>query len=390
MHILYLDLVGGIAGDMWLAAFLDLGLSVDALNDFLKILPGKPEVYARRVTKAGLSALKIEIKTKDDLFPKTYSETMAFLEKLSLDEEIKKKARKIFQLLFETEAKVHGQPLEEIHLHELAAGDTMVDILGVLFALKTFKIAKIYVSPIPLGSGLITSAHGPLPLPAPATLYLLHGYEVYGIEEPVETVTPTGVVLIRALTEGTVPFPQMTLKQIGIGAGSQDFKTRPNILRLFLGEIGLAEGLLWEEVVELETNLDDETPEVLAHAAENLLKAGALDVGFLPFLMKKGRLGHKLVVLAQPGRETRLAQMILTETGSLGVRIRKVMRLIVPREIKELTTPWGSIKIKVAYFPGEREFIKPEWEDMKRLAQKTGRPLREIIRDVLSLYLKGD
>ena len=385
MPILYLDLVGGIAGDMWLAALLDLGLSIDALNDFLSILPAKPEVYARRVSKAGFSALKVEIKTKDDLFPKTYSQTMTFLEKLPLKPTIKKKTQEIFQLLFETEAEVHGQPLEGIHLHELAAGDTMVDILGVLWALETLNIEKIFVSPIPLGSGLIKSAHGPLPLPAPATLHLLKGLEIYGIEEPVETVTPTGAVLIKALAEGTNPFPPMTLKEIGIGAGDQEFKTRPNILRLFLGETPSVEGLLWEEVVELETNLDDETPEVLAYAAENLLKAGALDVGFLPFFMKKGRPGHKLVVLARPGEEIKLAQIMLTETGSLGVRIQKVTRLVVPREIKEITTPWGRIKIKVAHFPEGREFIKPEWEDLKRLAQKTGRPLRELIREVLRL-----
>ncbi len=383
MPILYLDLVGGIAGDMWLAALLDLGLSKETLNHFLRILPGKPKIQARKVSKAGLSALKVEIETKDDLFPKTYSETMTFLEKLPLKKRIKEKAQEIFQVLFETEAEVHGQSLENIHLHELAAGDTMVDILGVLWALETLNIEKIFVSPIPLGSGLIKSSHGPLPLPAPATLQLLKGFEIYGIEEPVETVTPTGAVLIKTLTEGTAPFPSMTLKKIGIGAGNHEFKTRPNILRLFLGETKLVEGLLWEQVVELETNLDDETPEVLAYAAENLLKAGALDVGFLPFFMKKGRPGHKLVVLARPGEEIKLAQIVLAETGSLGVRIQKVTRLVVPREIKEITTPWGSIRLKIAYFSEGKKFVKPEWEDLKRLAQKTGKPLRELIREVL-------
>ncbi len=383
MRIAYLDLVGGIAGDMWLAALLDAGLPLENLNAFLKRLPGNLRVTPERVSKKGFSALYV--KTYSDNFPhlKKYSEIMDFLDKLDIEHEIKEKAKEIYKLLFEAEAVVHGQRIEEVHLHEIAAHDTFVDILGVLFGIKELGIENIYTSSIPLSRGLIESAHGPMPLPAPATLELLKGFHVFQVSESEETVTPTGAVLLKALTQNS-SFPLMRLENIGIGAGKRDFETRPNILRLLLGHTQESKDLCWEEVTELETNLDDQPPEVLAVAAEKLLACGALDVGFLPFFMKKGRPGQKLVVLSRPNDAINLAKIMIQETGSLGVRLRQVTRLVVKRKIKEIDTQFGKIRVKIAYLP-EKIIFKPELEDLKYFSQKTGRPLRELWQEVQAI-----
>jgi uncharacterized protein (DUF111 family) len=248
-------------------------------------------------------------------------------------------------------------------------------------------IEKIWASPVPVGRGLLQGAHGPLPLPAPAAAEILKGLELYGINEEVETVTPTGAVLLRCLAVGQGPFPRMRLEAVGLGAGHREFVTRPNVLRLFVGAPTVEEDLLCEEVVELEANLDDQTPETLAEAATRLLAAGALDVGFSPFYMKKGRPAYKLQVLACPGDETRLARMIFSETGSLGVRLREIRRLVIPREIQKIQTPWGAVRVKVSWLEGKK-FFKPEFEDVKTLAQKEGKPLREMYQELYSFLLE--
>ncbi len=380
MPVAYLDAVGGLAGDMWLAALLDAGLPLERIEDILAQLPGSPVLEVQKVKRSGLSGLNLRLVPRSSgPFPTRLQEIVDLIQGLDLPSSVKERAKKAFFLLFEAEAKVHGSSLYEVHLHELASYDTLAEIVAVAYGVELLGIREIWTGPLPLGPGLIQGDHGPIPLPAPAVLELLKGYAVYGLSETGETITPTGAVLLKVLGVRQGPLPLMKITQLGVGAGLRTFKTRPNILRLFVGEQADRKGLLWETILELEADFDDQSPEVLAYAADKLRQEGALDVGFVPFFMKKGRAGVKIKVLARPEQGEALAELLLKETGSLGVRVRETRRLVVSREIREIKTPWGKVRVKVARLPEGLRY-KPEFEDVCSLAKRHDLSLPDLYR----------
>jgi len=379
-RLAYLDLIGGLAGDMFLAALLDAGLPRKALEEVLAKLPGELSLEVEEVQRHGLRALHVKIRSRaPGSLPQTYVALKQLVEKLPFSKETLAQAQKMIDDLFEAEASVHGRPREEVHLHELSAYDTLADIFGTLEGLRQLGIAELFASPIPLGKGLSSADHGVLPLPAPATLKLLEGLPVYGAPARGETITPTGAVLLKNLVKSFGQPPSFVFERCGYGAGTRDFPEVPNLVRLWLGsreDAPPANSL--ETVVEIETNLDDHTPEELAHLAEKLREAGALDVGFTPFFMKKGRPGVKLCLLAHPAETFSLIRIIFRETGTLGVRFRETRRLVRDRRLRTLETPWGRVRAK---FSGG-ELLKLEYEDLKKLSLETGIPLRDLRRRI--------
>ena len=385
MRRAYLQAVGGVAGDMLLAAVISAGAPEAELANFLAGLPGRLILQTEHVTVSGLSALRVKLSAAEPGgLPSRFSAFMEMVEGLAIEETLKARAREIFQVIFQAEARVHGRSLSEVHLHELSAYDTLGDVLGVLYGLQLLRVSELYVSPLPLGSGLIETAHGTLPLPAPATLEILREIPVYGIPESFETVTPTGAALVKVLARGFGKMPSMEIEAVGTGAGSSVFETRPNVVRLLVGRVPEVE--VAEEVWEIVTDLDDESPEVLGYLMERLLSAGALDVGFLPRFMKKGRPGVRLEVLSQPEKLEALARLVLEETGTLGVRLRRVERRTLRREIRTVKTPWGTVRVKVARSPEGGLKLKPEYEDLRKIARKSGLPLRRVREEVQTLF----
>ena len=385
MRRAWLQAMGGVAGDMFLAALISAGVPEAELANFLACLPGRLILRTERVTVSGLSALRVRLSAEDSgALPPRFSEFMALLDRLELKAGLREKARKIFELIFSAEARVHGKAPSEVNLHELSAYDTLGDVLGVLYGLHHLGISELYASPLPLGSGLLETVHGRLPHPAPAAAEILRGVPVYGVPEEMETVTPTGAALVRVLARDFGPMPPLRLETVGLGAGTFTLKTRPNILRLFVGAPEPA--ISSEEVVEIVCDLDDESPEVLARVAERLLSEGALDAGFLPRTMKRGRPGVRLEALVRPEDVERLSALILEETSTLGVRLRRTERRVLSRRVETVETPYGPVRVKVARTPSGAEKIKPEYRDLARLSEKTGIPLRRLSEEVKATF----
>ncbi|WP_456370844.1 nickel pincer cofactor biosynthesis protein LarC [Thermodesulfatator atlanticus] len=386
MPIAYLDLIGGIAGDIFLAALLDAGYPETHLATVLKQLPGGLSLKTENLKINGVSAKKVSIVARTTgVLPQKRTELFSLVDRLPFEKKVLAKAKNILETIFQAEAKVHGEDINQVHLHELSAFDTLADIFGVLGGLSYLKVEEVCASEIPLGRGLIHSRHGILPAPAPATLEILKGLPVKGIPEKKETVTPTGAALLKNLVKDFGPFPEMRISKVGYGAGHQKFDTCPNILRLLVGKKRTTENLSGEKVVELEANIDDKTPEELAFLAEKLMSSGALDVGFTPFFMKKGRPGFKLCILAKPENTNQLVKIFFSEETSLGVRIREIKRKTCPRQIKKISTPWGEISVKFAKAPCDS--FKIEFEDLKKLSEQTGIPLIKLKKNIES-YLK--
>ncbi len=302
MKIAYFDCFSGISGDMCLGALIDAGLSIKALeNELRKISIVGYKLTKRTVMRSHFVAKKVDVVIKTDRKgkgPKRWKDIERLIEQSSLSEDIKQKGHRVFKRLFKAEAKVHGESFDKVHLHELGAVDTIVDIFGNIIGLAILGIEKIYSSPINLGSGYIEIEGSVLPVPAPATVELLKNVPVYSKNVPFELTTPTGAAIIKELSSGFGDIPFMDIEAIGIGAGSQDFKDRPNILRLFIGQQVPAFEACAEKVTVIEANIDDMNPQVYEYVMEKLFKAGARDVFLTQVIMKKGRPGVTITVLS--------------------------------------------------------------------------------------------
>jgi uncharacterized protein (TIGR00299 family) protein len=270
---------------------------------------------------------------------------------------------------------VHGVTIEEVHFHEVGAVDSIVDIVATAICLEYLQVEQVYASPLPLGNGFVQTAHGRLPVPAPATAELLKGMVVHGDCGEGERVTPTGAAILAALVTCPGTRPEMVISQVGCGAGGKDFSDCPNIVRAFLGTISVGGR---EEVCEVSCNLDDVTPEVIGYVQELLLESGALDVWLVPVQMKKGRPGTILSFLCLSCDLERLAASVLAETGSLGVRYSSMRRIVQPRRIEERATQFGPVRFKISPY-GE----KPEFEDCRYIARKRGIPCRDIMQQLV-------
>ncbi|WP_306534085.1 nickel pincer cofactor biosynthesis protein LarC [Geobacter sp.] len=383
MKILYFDCYAGIAGDMTVAALLDLGVPFDVVRDAVACLSLPPSSYSlamERTSRKGIAAARFVVHVEEHQPHRHYTGIAAMIEESSLAEGVKEKAQRVFFRLAEAEAKVHGVEIGQVHFHEVGAVDSIVDIVGAAAAIDWLGIDAIHGAPLPLGSGFVETAHGRLPVPAPATAELLRGIPVHGEAGAGERVTPTGAAILAALADGFGRAPAMTVTGIGCGAGTKDFDDIPNVLRIFLGE---TEGRLQrDEVAVIETHIDDMNPEILGHVLERLMEAGALDAAYSPLQMKKNRPAVKLTVIVRPERRDELASLMLRETSAIGVRFYPAERLKLARDKEERHTSLGPVTVKVIR-DGERVVrVTPEYDACRRIAVERGMPLLEVYRIV--------
>ena len=393
MKLLYCDCFSGISGDMFLAAMLDLGLPVETLSaELAKLaLPEFGGVRVNHVMKGALQASQLTFDLADPdhdhdhgnkhLHHRHLSDILTLIHASTLSVPVQQRAAAIFQKLGEAEAKVHGTTLEEVHFHEVGAVDSILDIVGAAIALAYFGIEQVYASAVPLGSGQVQTQHGLLPLPAPAALELLtmaHASVIPSAAEA-ELVTPTGAALLASLA--IFDQPAMRLQAIGLGAGQHDLPW-PNVLRLLLGE---SEDAQPEQThVELETNIDDMNPQFYASVMQHLLAQGALDVYFTPIQMKKNRPAVKISVIAAAKDEAVLSQLLLRETSTLGVRVKRLQRYEAERETRRVSTRYGEVAVKLKKLGGQVIQASPEYEECQALAESLQIPIAEIYREALA------
>jgi hypothetical protein len=376
---LHFDCFSGIAGNMVLGALLDLGLPRRQLEADLAALGLRHRLRVRRVRRGALRACHVEVQVPRARHGhgRRYGEIRALLRRARLEPAVRERALAVFEALAVAEARVHGIEPDEVHFHEVGAVDAIVDVVGAVSGLLRLGVRRVTASPVALGEGQVETEHGRLPLPAPAVLELLRGIPTVPAHERFETATPTGAAILRTLAEGYGALPAMTVEAVGHGAGDDRPTRLPNVLRAVLGRAGLAGR---DRVVCLETNLDDFVPEHFDHVMERLFEAGALDVALQHLQMKKNRPGFLLRAIAPPDRRLAVAQVLFAETPTLGVRALECERFLLPRERRRVRLPEGEVAVKVVRGPGGSVEVSAEYDDCRRLARRTGLPLREVVR----------
>ncbi|MFZ3091885.1 MAG: nickel pincer cofactor biosynthesis protein LarC [Nitrospirota bacterium] len=381
MRTAYFDCFSGISGDMTLGALIDAGLSIKELKSHLSKLPiDNYDITAKKVKKNGIAATKVDVIVKVRQKERRLSDIKKIISNSRLDKTIKAKAISVFERLAKAEAKVHKISLNNVHFHEVGAIDAIVDIVGAVIGLHLLGIENICASPINIGSGYIKSAHGILPVPGPATAELLKGMPVYSTDTKMELTTPTGAAIISTLSKDFGPMPKMDIKAIGYGAGTFSSPDMPNLLRIFIGE--MKNPAKEENTILLETNIDDMNPQIYEYVMERLFVSGALDVYLTPIIMKKGRPAAMLSVLSKRDDAKKLSDIIFRETTSIGLRVQEIGRIKAEREIKEIKTKYGNVRVKIAFDDKEMLGINPEYEDCKRIAVKKGIPLKKVIEEI--------
>lgn len=390
MRILYFDATAGIAGDMTVAVLLDLGVPLTHLNNELGRLGLPHEAFVlsdEQVQRGGMTGRHFVVHLPhqhghhrhDHHDHRSYADIRQMIAASSLAGRVKDLSQQIFMQLAEAEAKAHQVAVDQVQFHEVGAVDSIVDIVGTAIGLDWLKVDRVYCSAVPLGGGFVQTAHGRLSVPAPATAELLKGLAVHADCGAGERVTPTGAAILAALAEPVTNMPHMIISQVGHGAGSREFADVPNILRGFLGE--LPEQADHETILELSCNLDDVTPEQLGYTMEQLFAAGALDVWHTPIQMKKQRPGQMLSLLCRPEQKDRMVQLVMKETGTLGVRLQQMQRLVQQRRIEVCQTSLGTVRFKIS-----QQGSKPEYEDCCRIARERGLALRKVQQIVRREY----
>jgi hypothetical protein len=383
MRIGYLDCFSGISGDMLLGALADAGAEPGELNAQLARL-GLPGMAVRfeKCRRAGIGATKAHVEAPPEQRHRHLSDIETIIREAKLAPRVEDRALAVFRRLGEVEAAVHQAPIEKVHFHEVGAVDSIVDVVGSCIGFELLGIDEVQCSPVNVGSGTVETEHGTLPVPAPATAALLQDRPVYSRGPAVELTTPTGAAIAATLASRFGPLPALTLFTTGYGAGSKDFPAQANVVRVLIGEpSGASEAT---SIAVIEANIDDLSPQVLGYAAERLLERGALDVTISPLLMKKGRPGSLLRVLARPEDQETLAKLVFDETSTLGLRVYRAERRVQARSTVEVETPYGKVRVKVA----ETGSFAPEYEDCRRLAEQTGTPLKQVLAAAHAAYLK--
>jgi uncharacterized protein (TIGR00299 family) protein len=393
MRIGYLDCFSGASGDMILGALLDCGWPEEALRALCAGVPlGGYELNVARVRKGPLMATQVRIRVTEPQPERHLAEVLDIVERSGLSPAQRSTATRLFRRLAEVEAAIHGSTPEQIHFHEVGAVDSIIDILGAVAGLAALRIEQLYVSPVNVGGGTVRTAHGELPVPAPATAALMRGRPVYSSGPEGELLTPTGALILSELAAGFGPLPPMQLECIGYGAGQKDLP-RPNVLRLMAGAALAAPapagtlvadaartlGADYDTAVRLETNIDDMNPQLYGHLVELLYAAGALDVTLLPAQMKKGRPGTLLSVLAPEDAVAPLAQVLFTETTTIGIRLQRVERLKLGRSVETVSTRFGPIRVKISRLAGQVVNAMPEYEDCRAAALARRVPLKQVL-----------
>lgn len=392
MRCAYLDAFSGVSGDMMVGALLAAGADFSGLKSALgsMALAGY-EVRLGGRELSGIAAAKFEVEVQGPQPQRSLGPIRALIEKAELAVAVKEDALRIFELLAQAEAKVHNTTPEQVHFHEVGAVDSIVDIVGTAWCRNELQIGELLVSPLPMGQGFVKSAHGPLPVPPPATVELLAGFPLRLGDGPSEMVTPTGAAIIRALARPAALPLGFEIERIGYGAGTKTFADRPNLLRLLLGR--RSGGWESDQLLEIQTNIDDLNPQVYDHLTQRLMAAGARDVTLTPTVMKKGRPGVIVSVLGERAARDRLANILFEETTTIGVRYHEVQRLKLGREMITVQTRWGAIAVKVARLAGEVRNLMPEYEDCRRAAQQHGVALRRVMAEAAAAaraQLKSD
>ncbi len=417
--ILYFDCFSGISGDMVLGALLDAGLPLEALREALGSLAVDGcAIDAARVLRAGVSATKFIVREPHEpsTLPaaestppvagsarppaelaqhhhhhhhahphRTLKEIAAIIDRSALSGTGREKAKALFRHLGEAEAAVHQMPLDQVHLHEVGALDSIVDIVGAVFGLEWMGADRILSSPLNVGGGMVQTAHGRFPVPAPATVKLLEGVPVYSGSVQQELVTPTGALLVAAYAEAFGPVPAMTVERAGYGAGDRDVPGTPNVLRVLVGRA--AAHTSSERVIVIECEIDDMNPQIFGVAMDHLYAAGAVEVFYVPVQMKKNRPGTLLTVVGPPDLRVALTDVIFRETTTIGVRYGEVARECLAREWVTVDTAAGAVRIKVARRDGRVVNAAPEFDDCARLAAETGRSVKDV--QALAIHAYG-
>jgi pyridinium-3,5-bisthiocarboxylic acid mononucleotide nickel chelatase len=386
MRIAHFDCFSGISGDMTLGALVSAGWPFERLESLPRRLGLEGVRVATEPARRGpFAATRIVVSVERDQPHRHLRHVVAAIEAGEIGAGVKERARAVFTRLAAAEATVHGSTPEKVHFHEVGAADALVDVVGAVEGLESLGVERVYASPPRLGGGTVESEHGVIPVPAPATLELLRGVPVELGPLPIELTTPTGAALLATLVADWAGPPAFRLERTGTGAGTRDPREWPNVLRVMIGEAAGGPALR-RRVAVLETALDDENPQVIAALVPQLLGDGALDAMLVPTVMKKGRPGVWLTVIAEPGAADALAARLLTETSSLGVRLRFDERYELARRIEQVETSYGSIAVKVASLPDGGERAVPEFESVRAAAERAGRPLREVAEAAVAAW----
>jgi pyridinium-3,5-bisthiocarboxylic acid mononucleotide nickel chelatase len=371
---------------MILGALVDLGVDIKDIRKALKKIDLKGyKLQAKKVQRNGLACTQIIVvieKSKPQHSHRSFTNIKKLIEQSGLPSKVKNNSIEIFKRIAKVEAKIHNTAIEKIHFHEVGGIDSIVDIVGGVWAIESLKLDKIYSSALNVGEGFVDCAHGRLPVPAPATLKLLKGIPVFSTGVKTELTTPTGAAMIGFYADKFQSIPEMTITVDGYGAGGRIIPSIPNLLRVMVGEMSSKEP---ENLVMIEANIDDMNPEIFDAVMESLFKAGALDVYFTSIIMKKSRPATKVSVLSEIKEREVLSKILLRETTSFGVRFHEVGRLTLDREIQKLKTSYGVIKIKIGSLDGETVQAAPEFEDCRNAARKKKIPVKKVYDEVLAL-----
>ncbi len=381
MKLAYFDCPSGASGDMILGALVDAGCALEALRAELKKLPLEGfRLSAREVKKGAFRATRVEVEVDSPVHSqrRTLPEILGLFERSQLPEPVKGDAQRIFTRLAEAEAKVHGTAVNEVHVHDVGAVDAIVDVTGAVAGLRLLGVETVHCSALPLGGGVTEGPHGRLPIPAPGTLELLRGFPVFDNGIKAELVTPTGAAILTTLAASAGQMPPMTVRAVGYGAGSMELPI-PNLLRCVVGEAStpLAEPV--KTIVQVETTIDDMSPQLYEPLLDRLLEAGALDVFLTPVVMKRSRPGVVLTVLCPPEHVQELSTILFQESTTLGVRWSECRRVRLDRELVVLPTAYGPITFKLSRLAGRLITVTPEFEEVRRVAREKGLPVREVL-----------
>jgi pyridinium-3,5-bisthiocarboxylic acid mononucleotide nickel chelatase len=417
-RLLYFDCFSGISGDMVLGALVDAGLPMARLKEALGSLAVDGyHVHAEKVLRAGVSATKFVVHDHDHGHDdhhnhhhdhghhshshshphRSLPEIFGLIDKAALSPVARDRAKALFQRLAEAEAAIHDMPVEKVHLHEVGALDSIIDIVGAVFGLEWIGADQIVSSPLNVGGGMVHSAHGHFPVPAPATVRLLGSAPVYSGAVQKELVTPTGALLVSSYASSFGPIPTMTIEQVGYGAGDNDFPSTPNVLRILVGQASpVASGFSRtdanagrERVVVIECEIDDMNPQLFGVAMDRLYASGALEVFYVPVQMKKNRPGTLLTVIGPPERRSALSEVIFKETTTIGLRYSELDRECLTREIVSVPTPIGPVRFKLAWRDGRLLNAVPEFDDCAQLAAEKQLPVKEVQTIAVKAFDRG-
>jgi hypothetical protein len=380
VRAVYFDCPSGASGDMILGALLDAGVSLPALRAELEklALPGWT-LGAREVLRGAFRATKAEVGVDPGAHHehRTLGAVLRILNESALDPAVKGGAVRVFTRLAEAEARVHGTSVEAVRFHDVGAVDAIIDITGAVAALELLGIEAVYVSALPLGGGTVEGPHGVIPVPAPGTAELLRGFPVVDTGVRAELVTPTGAAILTTLARGAGAMPPMTVRAVGYGAGTRDLAT-PNVLRCFVGET-TDPAAVTESIVQVETTIDDMSPQLYESLIDRLFEAGAVDVFLTPVIMKRSRPGIVLAALCPPARLHEVSRTLFEESSTIGVRWTEMHRTTLPREMVTLPTAYGPIPFKISRLEGRVVTVTPEFAEVARIAREKGVSVREVL-----------